>query len=136
MACVTACSSPDHAIAERQAPSPATAAEMALLARHDSLMAKTDALFALKARISAVHSPAAAPYLRGLAAADAAMMDWMHHYHAPDSTAAPAARLAYFRQQQQVLAGVGRQFRATLDSAAQFLGQHPAPTTPAASSQK
>ena len=46
-------------------------------------------------------------------------------------TAAPAARLAYFEQQQQVLAGVSRQYSATLDSAALFTSQHPAPAKPA-----
>ena len=99
---------------------------MALMARHDSLMSQMDQLFALKAHISATHAPTAGPYLRGLAAADNAMMGWMHQYHAPDSTAAPAARLAYFEQQQQVLAGVRRQYRATMDSAALFIQQHPA----------
>ena len=104
---------------------------MALMARHDSLMAKTDQIFSFRAKIAATHSPAASPYLRGLAAADAAMAGWMHQYHAPDSTTAPAARLAYFEQQQQVLARVSRQYRATLDSAALFTSQHPAPAKPA-----
>ena len=105
---------------------------MALMARHDSLMAKTDQIFSFRAKIAATHSPAAGPYLRGLAAADAAMSDWMHKYHAPDSTIAAAARLAYFQQQQQVLARVSRQYRATLDSAALFIRQHPAPAKPGA----
>ena len=125
---VTACSSPNQPIAENGRPAPATAAQMALMARHDSLMAQMDQLFALKAKIAAAHAPAAGPYLRGLAAADAAMMGWMHQYRAPDTTAAPAARLAYFRQQQQVLAGVSRQFRATMDSASLFIKQRPAPS--------
>jgi hypothetical protein len=104
---------------------------MALMARHDSLMVQEDQLFALKAKIKAAHSPAAGPYLRGLAAADAAMFGWMHQYHAPDSTVAPADRLAYFRQQQQVLAGVRQQFRATIDSATLFIKSLPA-ASPAA----
>ena len=128
VALVTACSSPNQPIAERGRPAPATAAQMALMVRHDSLMAQLDQLFALKAKITAAHSPAAGPYLRGLAAADAAMLGWMHRYRAPDSTAAPAARLAYFRQQQRVLAGVSRQFRATMDSASLFIRQRPAPS--------
>jgi hypothetical protein len=132
VAVLAACSSPNQPIAERGAPTPASAAEMAVMARHDSLMAQMDQLFALKAKINAAHSPAAGPYLRGLAAADAAMMDWMHQYKAPDTTAAPAARLAYFQQQQQVLLGVRRQFRATMDSATLFISQHPAAATPAA----
>jgi len=129
VAALAACSSPDKPIAEHNPPTPAQAAEMALMARHDSLMAKTDQLMAFKAKIAATHAPTAGPYLRGLAAADAAMMKWMHEYHAPDSTATPEARLAYFQQQQQVLAGVRQQYRATLDSAALFLQQHPAPAS-------
>ena len=106
---------------------------MALMARHDSLMVKTDQIFSFRAKIAATHSPGANSYLRGLAAADAAMASWMHQYHAPDSTTAPAARLAYFEQQQQVLARVSRKYRATLDSAALFIKQHP---TPAKSAEK
>ena len=128
-----ACSSrSEKVIAEGRPPSPATAAEMTDMAHHDSLMAQTDQLFSLKAEIAAAHSPAAAPYLRGLAAADAAMMDWMHQYRAPDSTAAAATRLAYFQQQQQVLRNVSRQYRATMDSAALFISQQRATTAPAA----
>ena len=127
---LAACPAADS-ISEHGAASPASAAEMALMARHDSLMAKEDALYALKSKITKAHSPAAGPYLRGLAAADAAMMDWMHRYHAPDSAAPPAARLAYFQQQQQVLAGVNRQFAATMDSASLFIKTLP-PTSPAA----
>ena len=132
LAGLAACSSPtDQPIAEHGPPSPVAAAEMALMARHDSLMAREDQLYSLKAEITAAHSPAAAPYLRGLAAADAAMMDWMHRYRAPDTTAAAAARLAYFGQQQRVLAGVSRQFGATMDSAALFISRHPAAASPA-----
>lgn len=94
-------------------------------------MAQLDELYALKTRIAAAHSPAAGPYLRGLNAADAAMFGWMHQYHVPDSTVGPAERLAYFQQQQQILAGVQQQFRATIDSATLFSKSLPA-TTPAA----
>ncbi|MDB5233414.1 MAG: hypothetical protein JWR44_407 [Hymenobacter sp.] len=125
VALLAACTSPNKPIAEQAQPSPASAAEMNLMATHDSLMVQEDQLFSLKARIQAANTPAAVPYLRGLAAADAAMMGWMHQYKAPDTTAAPATRLAYFQQQQQVLAGVSRQFRATMDSAAMFISQHP-----------
>ncbi|MBD2768110.1 hypothetical protein IC235_09430 [Hymenobacter sp. BT664] len=128
-ATLAACPAP----APPRQPSPAQAAQRALMARHDSLMARMDQLYALKAKISAAHAPAAGPYLRGLVAADAAMMHWMHQYHAPDTTGAPAARLAYFQQQQQVLAEVSRQFQATIDSATLFLQQlPPPPTTPVA----
>ena len=133
MATVAACSSPNKPIAENGPPSPVSAARMALMAHHDSLMAKTDQIFSFRAKIAATHSPAAGPYLRGLAAADAAMSDWMHKYRVPDSTAAAATRLAYFQQQQRVLARVSRQYRATLDSAALFISQHPTPAKVGAS---
>ncbi len=112
--------------------SPDKVAEKAVLVRHDSLMARMDQLYSLKGKITAARSPAAGPYLRGLAAADAAMMDWMHQYRAPDTTAAPATRLAYFQQQQQVLAGVSQQFQATIDSATLFINQLPAAAAPVA----
>lgn len=134
LAGLAACStSPSKPIAEGQAPSPASAAEMALMARHDSLMGQTDQLIALKRTITAAHSPAAGPYLRGLAAADAAMLGWMHQYHAPETGTPPAARLAYFQQQQRVLAGVHRRFRATIDSATLFIKRLPAASPAAAS---
>ena len=99
---------------------------MALMATHDSLMFQTDELMALKGKLAGYLSEAPAPYIHGLTAADNAMMAWMHQYKAPDSTATPAARLAYFRQQQQQLAGVRRRFRSSLDSATKFQAQHPA----------
>ena len=123
---LAACSSPSQPISEGAAPSPASAAEMALMASHDSLMFQTDELMTLKGKLSGYHSEAPAPYIHGLAAADNAMMAWMHQYKAPDSTATPAARLAYFQEQQQVLAGVRRRFRSSLDSATKFQAQHPA----------
>ena len=123
---LVACSSPNKPIAENGPASPAATAEMALMNRHDSLMAQTSQLYEFKSKLSGYHSQATAPYIHGLLAADAAMMDWMHHYKAPDTTAAPASRLAYFQQQQQVLASVRRQYRATLDSAIKFTTQHPA----------
>ena len=98
---------------------------MALMNQHDSLMAQTAQLYVLKSKLSGYHSEAAAPYIHGLLAADAAMMGWMHGYKAPDTTAAPASRLTYFRQQQQVLGAVRRQYRATLDSSIRFTTQHP-----------
>jgi hypothetical protein len=112
--------------------SPDKAAEKAVMARHDSLMARMDQLYSLKSKITAARSPAAGPYLRGLAAADESMMVWMRQYRAPDTTAAPATRLAYFQEQQQVLAGVSQQFQATIDSATLFINQLPAATAPAA----
>ena len=123
---LVACSSPNQPISEGAAPSPASAAEMALMAAHDSLMFQTDELMALKGKLASDRSAAPAPYLHGLAAADNAMMAWMHQYKAPDSTATPADRLAYFQQQQQQLAVVRRLFRSSLDSATKFQAQHPA----------
>lgn len=123
---LAACSSPNKPIGEGAAPSPATAAEMALMATHDSLMFQTDELMALKGKLAGYHSEAAAPYIHGLTAADNAMMAWMHQYQAPNSTATAAARLAYMQQQQQQLAGVRRMFRSALDSATKFQAQHPA----------
>lgn len=99
---------------------------MALMATHDSLMFQTDELYALKGKLAGYHSEAATPYIHGLLAADHAMMAWMHQYKAPDSLATPAARLSYFRQQQQVLAGVRRHYRTVLDSATHFHPEHPA----------
>ncbi|WP_210515826.1 hypothetical protein [Hymenobacter terricola] len=123
---LAACPSPTKPIDERGPASPASAAEMVLMARHDSLMAQTSQLYEFKSKLSGYHSQAVAPYIHGLLAADAAMMSWMHQYKAPDTTAVPATRLAYFQQQQQVLNAVQRQYRATLDSATRFTTEHPA----------
>ena len=123
---MAACSSPNKPISENGAASSASSAEMALMDQHDSLMAQTSKLYEFKAKLSGYHSEAAAPYIHGLLAADAAMMGWMHQYKALDTTAAPAARVAYFRQQQQVLEAVQRQYKTTLDSATHFTTEHPA----------
>ncbi|MBO2008889.1 hypothetical protein [Hymenobacter negativus] len=123
---LAACSSPNKPIGENGAPSEASAAEMTLLNQHDSLMAQTAQLYKFKSKLSGYHTEAAAPYIHGLLAADAAMMGWMHQYKAPDTTAAPATRLTYFRQQQQVLDAVSRQYKSTLDSATRFTTEHPA----------
>lgn len=120
------CSSPNKPIAENGPASAASTAEMTLMDHHDSLMAQTAQLYKFKSKLSGYHTEAAAPYIHGLLAADAAMMSWMHQYKAPDTTAAPATRLAYFQQQQQILDGVGRQYLATLDSATRFTTEHPA----------
>jgi len=122
---LAACSSPNKPTTENGAPSPVSTAEMALISKHDSLMAQTDQLLKFKSKLSGYHSEAAAPYIHGLQAADDAMMDWMHQYKASDNTATPEARLAYFQQQQQILNALQRQFRATLDSATRFTTQHP-----------
>jgi hypothetical protein len=123
---LAACSSPNKPISENGPASPASAAEMALMDQHDSLMAQTSQLYELKAKLSGYHSEAPAPYIHGLLAADKAMMSWMHQYKAPDTTAAPATRLAYFQQQKQILDAVQRQYKATIDSATRFHAAHPA----------
>ncbi len=107
----------------------ARAAESQLMDRHDSVMAQAGRLFELREKIAAAKPANAAPYLRGLQAADGAMMAWMHAYHAPDSTAPAPQRLAYFQQQQQKLAAVEKHMHGTIDSAAALLKQ--APGTPA-----
>lgn len=124
-AALAACSSPNKPISENGAPSEVSAAEMKLLNQHDTLMAKTQKLYELKTKLSSSHTEAAAPYIHGLLAADAAMMAWMHQYKAPDTTAAPATRLAYFQQQQQMLDAVGKQYTAALDSAIRYRTEHP-----------
>ncbi|MEL5993057.1 hypothetical protein [Hymenobacter segetis] len=123
---LAACSSPNKPIAENGAASPVSAAEMALMNQHDSLMAQTSQLYELKAKLSGYHSEAPAPYIHGLLAADKAMMSWMHQYKAPDTTATAATRLAYFQQQKLILDAVQRQYKATIDSATRFHNEHPA----------
>ena len=107
----------------------ARAAESQLMDRHDSVMAQAGRLFELREQIATAKPANAAPYLRGLQAADGAMMAWMHAYHAPDSMAPAPQRLAYFQQQQQKLAAVEKRMHGTIDSAAALLKQ--APGTPA-----
>jgi hypothetical protein len=123
-AALAACSSPT--ISENDGPSEASAAEMALMSRHDSLMDQTAKLYEFKSKLSGYHTEAAAPYIHGLLAADGAMRAWMYQYKAPDTTAAPATRLAYYQQQQQKLDAVHRQYQTTLDSATRFTTEHPA----------
>ncbi|MFD2717241.1 hypothetical protein ACFST9_00840 [Hymenobacter monticola] len=125
LATLAACTSPNKPVSENGGPSPASAAEIALMSKHDSLMAQTDQLMSLKGKLSGYHTEAAAPYIHGLQAADAAMMGWMHQYKAPDSTATAEARLAYFQQQQEKLKAVQGRFRSSLDSANRFMKQYP-----------
>jgi hypothetical protein len=113
--------------AEQEQQSPVAAAEEAVMVRHDSLMAQMDQVMMFKEKLKAARTPAADPYLHGLLAADNAMMTWMHAYQTPDTTVAEAQRLAYFQQQQQILENVEKQQRASLDSAAAFVKQLPAP---------
>lgn len=105
----------------------AQALEDTLMAHHDRAMNQTEQLFELKARLTAAKASAAtAPVLARMQAADQAMMNWMHHYQAPDSTAPAPQRLTYLQAQRQQLAGVERRLRGALDSARAALHQLPA----------
>ena len=105
----------------------AQAIEDTLMAHHDRAMNQAERLFELKAKLMAAKTPAAtAPLLAKMQAADQAMMNWMHHYQAPDSTAPAAQRLTYLQDQQRQLAGVERRLRGAIDSATAALPQVPA----------
>ncbi len=104
---------------EQQARTARAAAENELMDRHDAAMQQTGRLFELKHKIGPA-TPAAAPYLHGLQAADHAMMAWMNRYQ-PDTTAPEAQRLAYLQQQQTALLAVEKQLRGTIDSASAFV---------------
>lgn len=102
----------------------AEAAETALLARHDELMAQMDQLTLLRQQLQRTPGPdtlAAGRQRRALMAADAAMMDWMHRYRKPADTAAVARRLRYFAAQQHKIDSVGRLFHTSLDSVHRLL---------------
>ena len=92
-------------------------AKTSLIERHDSLMTLAGRLQTLKEQLAP--RPNAAPYLRGLTAADQAMMTWMNRY-APDTTRPAAAQLAYLQAQQAQLAAVETRMHAALDSARAF----------------
>jgi len=105
----------------------AQALEDTLMAHHDRAMAQTEKLFELKAQLTAAKAPAAtAPVVAKMQAAEQGMMNWMHHYQAPDSAAPASQRLTYLKEQQQQLAGVERRLRGALDSAQATLHQLPA----------
>ncbi|MBJ6142987.1 hypothetical protein [Hymenobacter sp. BT559] len=120
----------------------ARALEDTLMAHHDRAMAQTEQLFELKTKLTAAQAPATtAPVIAKMQAADQAMMNWMHHYQAPDSAAPISQRLTYLQDQQRQLAGVERRLRGALDSANAALHQLPAagvtaPTTPATPATK
>ena len=114
------CGSGSPTTATADAASPATQAralEDTLMSRHDVAMGQTEQLFALKAQLMAAKVPAGAPVLVSMQAADRAMLDWMHNYHAPDSTAPAPQRVAYLQNQQQQLSGIEQQLRVAIDSA-------------------
>ncbi|GEM_PF-1228426 len=115
--------------------SPATQAraiEDTLMAHHDRAMSHTEQLFELKGRLIAAKTPAKAPIIVKMQAADEAMMTWMHHYQAPDSTTPAPQRLAYLQDQQKQLTAVEQQLRTALDSAQATLRRAMSPGVPAA----
>ena len=82
----------------------ARALEDTLMAHHDRAMNQTEKLFELKAKLTAAKVPAVTtPVIAKMQAADQAMMNWMHHYQAPDSAAPASQRLTYLKEQQQQL---------------------------------
>ncbi|TGD79409.1 hypothetical protein [Hymenobacter wooponensis] len=98
----------------------AEAAEKAVLARHDELMAQMDQLYALRQQLqksAPTDTVAASRQRRALLAADAGMMSWMHQYHRPADTTKVDRRLAYYASQQQYIDSVGHLFRTSIDSA-------------------
>ena len=121
LALLTSCGGP-----QKETLSAADAAEEAVISQHDSLMARTSQLYELKRRISSSQAPGGAPYVQSLEGANASMMNWMHQYQAPDSTASEAQRLAYFEQQRQQLEAVEARMRGTIDSARTFISSLPA----------
>ncbi|TGE06112.1 hypothetical protein [Hymenobacter fodinae] len=98
----------------------AEAAEKAVLARHDELMAQMDQLYDLRQQLQKT-APAdtvmAGRQRRALLAADAGMMTWMHQYHRPADTTKVERRLTYYAQQQHYIDSVGHLFRTSIDSA-------------------
>lgn len=120
-----------------EATSPATQAralEDSLMTHHDRAMSQTEQLFELKGRLIAAKTPANAPVIRQMQAADEAMMTWMHHYQAPDSTAPAPQRLTYLQDQQKQLTAIEQQLRTSLDSAQATLRRAMSPPAPAAAS--
>lgn len=98
----------------------AEAAEKAVLAKHDELMAQMDQLTTLRQQLRKAPGPdtaATGRQRRALLAADAAMMDWMHRYRKPADSMAVARRLSYFTTQQRRMDSVAGLFRTSLDSA-------------------
>ena len=98
----------------------AEAAEKALLARHDELMAQMGNLYTLRQQLQQLPAQDTAKVARlqgALLGAEAGMMFWMHHYRRPADTMVVTSRLAYYAAQQQRIDSVGRLFRSSQDSA-------------------
>jgi hypothetical protein len=110
------------------------AAEKAMLAKHDELMAQMDQLTVLRQQLQKAPTPdtvAAGRQRRALLAADAAMMNWMHRYRKPADTVAVARRLDYYAGQQKKIDSVAGLFRTSIDSARLLLQTAGAPTSSA-----
>ncbi|SNR58427.1 hypothetical protein SAMN06269173_104119 [Hymenobacter mucosus] len=106
----------------------AEAAEKALLARHDELMAQMDQVYALRQQLQktpGADTVAAGRHRRALVAANAGMLDWMHQYRKPADSVTVDRRLAYYAAQQQRIDSVGHLFRTSLDSARRLLEAAP-----------
>ena len=109
---------PTTATTEASAPAgQARALEKTLMDQHERTMGQTEQLFALKAQLTAAKTSANAPVLSQMQTADHAMMEWMHQYQPPDSTAPAPQRLTYLQDQEKQLNGIEQQLRAAIDSA-------------------
>lgn len=107
------------------------AAEQAVLASHDTLMARMGQLYDLRQQLQKAQLPdtvLAGRQRRNLLTADAAMMGWMHQYRKPADSVATPAKLAYFARQQQKIDSVGQLMRQNMDSAKLVL-QRAAPSS-------
>ena len=112
----------------------AEAAEKAMLAKHDELMAQMDQLTVLRQQLQKTPGPdtvAAGRQRLTLLAADAAMMDWMHRYRKPADSVAVARQLDYFAGQQKKIDSVAVLFRTSIDSARLLLQTAGTPTSSA-----
>jgi hypothetical protein len=98
----------------------AEAAEKAVMAKHDELMAQMDQLYSLRQqlqRTASLDTVEAGRRRNSLLRADAAMMGWMHQYRRPADTVAHEQVMAYFAAQEHKIDSVGRLMRGSIDSA-------------------
>ncbi|WP_084447204.1 hypothetical protein [Hymenobacter roseosalivarius] len=103
----------------------AEAAEKAVMAKHDELMAQMDQLYMLRQQLQRATLPdttEAGRRRRSLLRADAAMMGWMHQYRRPADTVAHEQVMAYFATQEHKIDSVGRLMQNSIDSARLVLG--------------
>jgi outer membrane PBP1 activator LpoA protein len=126
----TAAESAVSATRSAAATSAASPTRASVMRQHDAQMARMDALAAERQRLQAVlrrldsttvAGQRQARRLRratvGLGAADAAMMNWMHHYQEPDTARLTARQHEdFWADQARQLAAVERAMTAALDS--------------------